>query len=53
MECGNKLGAGEAEKVIAVCTLAVLLIGILIGIFSFVGTIGGAVLGAQYCTGKC
>lgn len=40
--------AGEVGRAFAVCTLAGGVIGSVIPI---VGTIGGAILGAQYCTG--
>lgn len=45
---GRKMSAGELGKAFAVCTLAGGMIG---SVIPFFGTIGGAVLGAQYCTG--
>lgn len=48
IEGGGKVKAGEVGQAFAVCTLAGGVIGSVIPI---VGTIGGAILGAQYCTG--
>ena len=45
---GGKVGAGEFFQALGVCTAAGAAIG---SVFPVVGTIGGAILGAQYCTG--
>ena len=44
----SKVSGGEVFNALAICTLAGGAIG---SVFPVVGTVGGAVLGAQYCTG--
>ncbi|HEP1491706.1 TPA: Blp family class II bacteriocin [Streptococcus pyogenes] len=45
---GSKISVGEVGQALAVCTLTGATIG---SVFPIAGTLGGAVLGAQYCTG--
>lgn len=48
VEGGGRVGAGEIGQAFAICTLAGGVIG---SVFPIVGSVGGAILGAQYCTG--
>ncbi|MGT2800007.1 bacteriocin [Streptococcus marmotae] len=47
VEGGEKVGVEEFVHVLAVCTAA----GAAGSVFPVVGTLGEAILGAQYCTG--
>ncbi|WP_424555723.1 Blp family class II bacteriocin [Streptococcus agalactiae] len=48
VEGGGRVSAGEIGQAFGICTLAGGVIGSVIPI---VGSFGGAILGAQYCTG--
>ncbi|BBK79521.1 Blp family class II bacteriocin [Streptococcus mutans] len=47
IEGGSKPGFGEFASALAICTGSGAMIG---SAFPVVGTVGGAILGAQYCT---
>ena len=47
VEGGSKPGFGEFASALAICTGSGAMIG---SAFPVVGTVGGAILGAQYCT---